>query len=226
MRHLSIAALAVLFAASAQAQTVTGRTSRFGPGRITEIAQAPVQPVVKAVGTATQPQDPPGVTKPGPANGKAQVVVPAANNGGTRPQVQIRDALNDGFTGLAEAIRSINPSYAIAPVVGGSAMTGGSYYIRTSAVPIVYPPVFPLAYAPVQWTAVAPVVPAPVVLGWPTSYPAWLYTGTVRVDVPPTQIRAVAAVATDDSTVAALKEEVRKLREQVRELNERLQDKK
>jgi hypothetical protein len=46
---------------------------------------------------------------------------------------ETRDAINQAYSDLAQAVRSLNPSYAIAPVVGRSAASGGSFYIRGRA---------------------------------------------------------------------------------------------
>ena len=61
----------------------------------------------------------------------------------------------------APAIRSLNPSYAIAPVIGNSSASGGSYYIRSNAYPYQYSN----AYGTTTWLAAPPLgLPPPVYL--------------------------------------------------------------
>jgi hypothetical protein len=179
-----------------------------------------------------------------PENGDAQPKAAKFPNEATiAPLVngvqEVRDALNQGYSELARAIRSLNPSYAIAPVVGRSAATGGSFYIRgqVSVVPYqlsyspgVVPAVATVPAARYRWVQtgsatpyavpISVALPPPVVLGG-SSYqlPWWLYTGTVDLNVAVPVAAPVAVVPATDE-VRALREELRKLREQVEKLQQ------
>ena len=142
-RFLCIVAATFIVSGPVRAQAVFSRDVKIGSMGVTEIAQAPAVVPTPFAGkmlvgvAAAQPaaKAQPGDPKAGKTNGQVapavgQPPVPAD------PQLQMRDAVNDGMKELAEAIRSLNPSYAISPVVGNSAMSGGSYYIRSGAMPI------------------------------------------------------------------------------------------
>lgn len=54
------------------------------------------------------------------------------------PSPDYPNALNDGLTSLSLALRSLNPSYAIAPAIGLNSATAGSFYVQVppgAAVP-------------------------------------------------------------------------------------------
>ena len=94
-----------------------GDYPRPGCMRITEIVRVPV-PVealrLPAKGPAGVLPVQPGV-RPQPGDPKAKPKEKAAP---ANPDEQLRNDINDGMNDLAMALRSLNRSYAIAPVVG------------------------------------------------------------------------------------------------------------
>jgi WD40 repeat protein len=69
---------------------------------------------------------------------------PAQDNRDNRAETDdlaaTRDALNDSYDNLTLALRSLNPSWAIAPAIGLHSATAGSFYIQTPPGPGQLPP--------------------------------------------------------------------------------------
>jgi hypothetical protein len=248
----ALASALLVWTGPVRAQSVVVRDTRIGNSRVTEFlplapVSAPAQANAQLPAHYVAAQDDPAA-KPVPNQPVPRIPAPkddAASRPAARswvdPQQDYRDAVVESMGELATAIRALNPSYAIAPVIGPSAMTAGSYYIRTSAMPVstayyVAPTAGTSYYlAPAGRTAyyLAPalasppvVVPPPVVIGGYGygygygygGYPSWLYSGTLRVDVPP----VAPVVAVKEPSAAELKDEIRRLRAQLDELTRRL----
>lgn len=149
-----------------EAQTVVPRETRVGRSRTVELV-----PVEKA---------------PAPA-AKAKVEQRQADQKDKVPEGKLRDAVNDKLAEIETAIRGLNPSYAIAPVIGAHAASAGSFYIRLPAGADDAAKTTALAELPRPHfvgracrSSHMRIWPAPL---WPASdWPSWLYTGTIQVE--------------------------------------------
>ena len=205
MKYLlpTIGTVAFLWPSPGQSQTVTVRDYRFGSGRIVDLMPAAAQAAVPQLPKNGKPQ--PIALAAGP-----QAKKPLPNEAKDDAERQARDALREAQHKMVSAIRALNPSYAIAPVIGNGAASAGSFYIRARAVPGDDP-----AVVNTPWLG----LPPPRVsgrCGW-HAFPSWLYSGTLQIEGGPPR----HAVAVDEDELAAMRQEIRTLRDKLDKLTEK-----
>lgn|GEM_PF-4819713 len=130
------------------------------------------------------------------------------------------------YQDFATALSRLNQSFVIAPIVGSSGATGGSYYIDRRAQraaerdPLVRDPRLPEGEVVTPETSEHVVLPPPVVLGTgrATQLPSWLYgLPTTAVQIRPGPPPMLEHMRDLDESVEALRNEVRALRNQLQQ---------